>query len=98
MLFRSILQQLPKGERSRKADAVLRTHLRVPTTAQPAVDEPRIRAIVRQILAEQRLVTSDPGVLDQTEEDRTLGALSQILGMRTLEGDAAEDVQTDADH
>lgn len=94
----AMLQLLPKGERSRKADAVLKAHLRLPSTAQSTLDEPRIRAIVRQILAEQRVVPSDPGVLNQTEEDRTLSALSQILGMRSLEGDTAEDVQTDADH
>lgn len=82
----TLLSQYPRGERSRRADEVLRLHLKSESTAvNPLIlNETHIRALIRQVLAEQQPTMSTQETTDENEETKTLEAIAQILGIRDI--------------
>lgn len=85
----TLLNQFPRGERSRRADEVLRVHLKSKSTVITplALDETHIRGLIRQVLAEQQSTMCTQEIKDESEEAITLEAITQILRIRDFERD-----------
>lgn len=81
-----ILDRIPKSQKSKAVNAVLKAHLASWKSDSPynpsTLDLPRIRSIVLQILAEQNLHQSHPETSEEKEKAKALSALAELIGAK----------------